>query len=229
MSFGEYLGAGASVSKLILHLNGSSVDSSGNGNNGTDTGITYGKQYGKFNEGALFTQTSRINIASKDYFNLQSQFTIIAWIYPTSNGNSTMYTNTICQKDQYPGTGRCFTFARVGTADIGNVGKLRFVYNILNNISVYSTGLVPLNEWSLVAIVSTQGSYAFFRNGNNIGSGNINITPQATGTLQLTIGALDQSIYTGSLIGKIDEVIIENRAWTETEIKKYYTNSLGRF
>ena len=29
--------------------------------------------------------------------------------------------------------------------------------------------------------------------------------------------------------GAIDEVIIENRAWTASEVKKYYTNSLGRF
>ena len=28
---------------------------------------------------------------------------------------------------------------------------------------------------------------------------------------------------------KTDEIIIENRAWTQQEIQKYYTNALGRF
>lgn len=229
MSLGEYLGAGAATTKLLLHLNGNSNDSSGNGNNGTNTSITYGKQYGKFNDGALFTQTSRINIPSQDYLNLQSQFTISAWVYPTSYGGSTLYTCTIMQKDQYPATGRCFTFTLVGTADAGNTGKLRFIYNVPSNTSIYSTGTIPLNTWSHVSIVSTQGTYVFYRNATNIGSGNINITPQVTGTLPLSIGALDQSIWTGSLIGRMDEVIIENRAWTQQEVQKYYTNALGRF
>ena len=43
MTLGEYIGAGSATTKLLLHLNGNSTDSSGNGNNGTDTDVLYHK------------------------------------------------------------------------------------------------------------------------------------------------------------------------------------------
>ena len=57
-TLGEYLGAGASTTKLLLHLNGKSTDSSGNGNNGTNSNITYSLANGKFGQGAGFNGSS---------------------------------------------------------------------------------------------------------------------------------------------------------------------------
>ena len=80
MSLGEYLGAGAATTKLLLHLNGNSNDSSGNGNNGTDTNITYSKNYGKFNEGANFNgSTSKIVTGNCNY---GIRFTVSIWVKP---------------------------------------------------------------------------------------------------------------------------------------------------
>ena len=61
MSFGEYLGAGSSTTKLLLHLNGNSNDSSGNGNNGTVTGaVLTTDRFGFPNSAYQFTFNSKI-------------------------------------------------------------------------------------------------------------------------------------------------------------------------
>lgn len=39
----------------------------------------------------------------------------------------------------------------------------------------------------------------------------------------------DANDTTHSYEGKIDEVIIEERAWSNSEIRKYYTQAKGRF
>lgn len=70
MTLGEYLPN--SNTKLLLHLNGSSADSSGNNNNGTDTSITYSQANGKFGQGAGFDSTSdKILIANESQFDFE--------------------------------------------------------------------------------------------------------------------------------------------------------------
>ena len=80
MSFGEYLVAGSATTKLLLNMNGNSNDSSGNNNNGVDTGIYYSKEYGRFNEGARFNgSTSKIKGSSNLGIN-GGNITILTWV-----------------------------------------------------------------------------------------------------------------------------------------------------
>jgi hypothetical protein len=228
-TLGEYLGAGASTTKLLLHLNGNSTDSSGNSNSGTDTAITYSQANGKFGQGAGFTKDSRINIPTQTYFNLQSPFTISTWVYQTSRGTSTSYEGGLLCKDNATTNNRSWAFVVRGPADGANTGKLRFTYNRPSDTSVLSSGVIPLNKWTNCIIVSTQGTYTFYINGVASGSGNTNITPAFQGTSPLFIGLNNTNQFVETIIGNQDEVIVETRAWSASEVKKYYTYSRGMF
>ena len=229
MTLGEYLGAGSGTTKLLLHLNGNSTDSSGNANNGTDTAITYSQANGKFGQGAGLAVTSYSTIPTQTYFNLQSAFTISAWIYQKSNGTGTSYEENILSKDDGTTNNRSWHFFVRGPADTTNKNKLKFVYNLLTDTGVYSSSTIPLNTWTNVMIVSTAGTYTFYINGVASDSGSTNITPAYQGTAPLRIGLYPQSIYTESLPGNQDEVIIENTAWTPQQVQKYYSQAQGRY
>ncbi len=87
-TLGEYNGAGSGITKALYHLNGSSADSSGNGNNGTDNEVTYGAGYGKYGKGVSFnitnTDSKRITVADNASLDI-NYITVSAWINLQSN------------------------------------------------------------------------------------------------------------------------------------------------
>lgn len=207
-------------------LDGNSNDAHGS-NNGTDTNITYGTSYGKIGEGALLAGNSRALIPSQSVFNLQSAFSLFAWVKLSSYGKGTSYFGGIITKDNVTTNNRCFLFGVRGPADGGNTGKLRFTYNIPPDTSVLSTSTVPLNEWALVGIVSNQTTYTFYINGVASGSGSTNITPAYQGTASLSLGYSENTTYVEGMRGSLDEVGIWSRALTSDEITQLYNNGNG--
>lgn len=207
-------------------LDGNSNDSVGS-NNGSDSGITYDASYGKIGQGASGNGTSYTSIPSQAAFNLQSSFTLLSWVYLTSYGKGTSYEERIISKDSVTSENRCFIFSTSGPAETGNVGKLRFIYNIISNYSVFSTSTVGLNGWYYVGIVSTAGTYTFYINGVASGSGSINITPAYQGTAPLSLRSIINDQYRESMIGYQDEVGIWSRALSSTEIGELYNSGAG--
>ena len=64
----------------VWHLESSSVDSSKNSNDGTDTSVSYGASYGKIKQGASFNgSTSLINAGTSASLRLQT-LTFLAWV-----------------------------------------------------------------------------------------------------------------------------------------------------
>ena len=205
MSLGEYNGAGSGTTKLLLHLNGNSTDSSGNGNNGTDTAITYSQANGKFGQGAGFSPNGYITIPV-----------------------------------DFPTTGFAFEVRR----DINQVAVFIAGWNENNSVTI------DVNTWYLYTIVSVASGHTFlYLNGKQISDFNVNLgvsrtfsvwakTSTTTSTERERIfdrlSASDFRIgYTGfsgqAWNGAMDEVIIENRAWSATEVAKYYSMTKGRF
>ena len=182
---------------------------------------------GKFGQGAGLVGTSYISIPTQTYFNLQSSFSIFTWVYQTSAGKATAYVEDLVRKDNNITNNRSWEFTISGPMD--TQGRLRFVYNIPLNLSVYSTSTVSLNAWHSVGVVSTAGTYTFYLDGVAIGSGSTNITPAYQGTAPLNIGTQVNDQYVESMVGNQDEVIIENRAWSAEKIKYFYKFSFGRF
>ena len=216
-TLGEYLGAGSATTKLLLHLNGNSTDSSGNGNNGTDTAITYSA--GKFGQGAGFNGTT-----SQIIFNpitaLQVQaFTINAWVNPDTDYKTFIY--------QVNGAAAFYIAYQI------YIGENN-VYIVQMNGSAYtlSVNFTPTitKTWNHFSFVYTGSAWLTYLNGNLV---NTTSAPAiyyggSSSTKYIYIGK--NPVTTAETWTKaIDEVIVENRAWTASEVKKYYTYSRGMF
>ncbi len=70
--------------KVYFKFEGDATDSSGSGNNGTASGITYNTSYGKFAQGASFVIASKSNIATANIASSANQsFSVGFWVYLT--------------------------------------------------------------------------------------------------------------------------------------------------
>lgn len=222
MSLGEFLGSGSSVSKLLLHLNGNSNDSSGNNNNGVSQNISYSKSYGKFNEGALFTnQGGRIYVNNTITLN-QVTFSCWAKLTQTNPGGAKGY---IClSKDGY-------NLDNIRSWSIWffwNNGNLTINVEFLSASVSFNTPAV-INTWYNIVGTYDGSTVKAYVNGKLIGSAAYTGTVP-NGAAKITVGNRDQTSYDNSgFIGYIDEVIVENYGWTIQQVQKYYTNVLGRF
>jgi len=227
---GEYLGARASTTKLLLHLNGNSTDSSGNGNNGTDANVTYSLANGKLGQGVLFNSTSdTVTIANESNFDFErtDSFTISVWAKFTSAGVNRFFITKQPNSNPYNG--------------------IAFYMNTSNQIQpqlIHTGGGVNLCEFRTNNSYSdTNGwhNYIWTYDGTSTVAGNkiyydgesqalTQITSNLTGSILNNIAVIvGNRAEAFNFAGSIDEVIWENRVWTPEYIKKYYTNSLGRF
>ena len=220
MTNGEYIGAGSGTTKLLLHLNGNSTDSSGNGNNGIDTAITYVD--GKFGKCASVAGTGRIVTTSNIGITGQGARTIAGWFN----------CQTQPSVDQY-----LFT---LGKLSAGNLFALKYSSVKKGGFSLYGTDLVttsvltPLTSvgWHFICITYSGGalsssSLKFSIDGVDYPFASYSGTPNTT---DFTVSIGDYGNNSGyGWKGYFDEVIIENRAWSAQEVKKYYTQSRGFF
>ena len=222
MSLGEFIGSGSSVSKLILHLNGNSNDDSGNGNNGVDSNVSYNLIYGKFNQGAQFSdQNGRIYSNSTIALNTVT-FSCWAKLTATNPGGARGY--ACLSKDGYGIDG-------IRSWQIWfywNNGNLTINVEFLSASVSFSTP-ASINTWyNIIGTYDGQTVRAYV-NGKLIGSTAYTGTVP-NGTAKITVGNRNQTSNDGSgFTGYIDEVIVENYGWTIQQVQKYYTNALGRF
>jgi hypothetical protein len=227
MSFGEYIGSGAATTKLLLHLNGSSADSSGNSYTIADTAITYSKANGKFNEGTGFAgagSTSRIVINDDNNLDLTSFF-ISFWIKVASMPNG-----AILSKFQAGATGS--TNFLIDCSGASN--SVRFILgNTVGTVTnVRINAALPTGVWNNVAFSVGANVIKGYMNGKELLSSTYTGTVN-TNAYPLVVGARYQPAtsptFEDYLTGQLDEIIIENATWDYVKYLKYYTNSLGRF
>lgn len=213
-TLGEYLGSGSGVTKLLLHLNGNSTDSSGNSNSGTDTAITYSQANGKFGQGAGFNgSSSKIDCGNVNSFT--GDFTMSVWSKIGAAGEmyfiSKVSANGTDQNLQFGFTNNNYLLLGFYSDDL--------IYSTTDSeTGVWHNYIATYNYTAKTKTLYKDGKYLTSANG----SGNPNF-----GTASLVLGY--NSGLTKWFNGSIDEVIIENRAWSASEVKKYYTYSRGRF
>ena len=222
---GVYLGAGSGITKGLWHFEGSSSDSSGNGNNGTDTAISYGLSYGKFGQGANFNgSTGYISMGNVLGFEYNQSFTIATWW----KNNNTVSQNTISKQQNispYAGYG-------IGTSISGYPQV--FLYRDGNGAFIKTIPTL-LNDKLHFVVMTYDGSNTI--NGLKMYVDGVLSNTTTDSNITFTLSILSTTPFqisgrggTGLLMnGNIDEVIIENVAWTPTQIQKYYTNAKGRF
>ena len=230
MTLGEYLGAGSATTIGLWHLNGSSADNSGNGNNGTDTAITYGAAYGKFGQGARFNgSSSKISVPQAISLGTGVR-TFVFWLSTTSNVPDGP--GLISYTTSSSGTDQCTIRILGSDTGVGYVGKLRVFLRGAAGENVYRDSGIVLNDGVERAIIVT---IDIANHAINIYVNGIANQSAQTGT---TLSAIDTTgtVYfgadmlgTGYFACNLDEIIIENVVWSATQVKKYYTNAKGRF
>jgi hypothetical protein len=192
------------------HMEGNATDSSGNGNNGTATAVTYGTSYGKFGQGASFNgSSSRINTG----LNLpQPPITLSAWVYPTSNPNG-------CGTFMIASSGGYGYFLRTTSSTCASPAQ-QIEFDIHNSSSEYNIfwSYPSFNTWYNVVGTYDGNTQKLYINGTLVSSQSITVTPVAATGLEIG-GSAQFSQY---FIGYLDEVRIYNRALSSTEITNLY-------
>jgi hypothetical protein len=228
MSLGEYSGAGSAITLGLYHFNGSSNDYSGNGNNGTNTGMTFSSANAKIgSQGAGFNgSTSKILVNQLSIGTGIRSFSF--WLKTTSNiaDNPTIidYVVTSSTNDRFS--------IRILGSDTGTPGRLRVYARGAAGQAVYSDSTIALNDgiWRHIFVIIDVANVTItiYVNGSlNQGSQTGTTLSSIDGTGTMMIGAVyNSSTYFAMCL---DEFIIENRSWTAVAVKKLYTYQKGRF
>jgi hypothetical protein len=209
---GQYLGAGASTTKLLLHLNGNSTDSSGNGNNGTDTNITYSLANGKFGQGAGFNSAGTSKIITSAYSQSGGVATWIVWLKRA--GNSANSSAWILGAWNNP--------FNILSYILNSDAKLKVQ---LGSNTIESPALSN-NVWYNFIITRDGSTFYLYQDSKLVSSASY--TAPSTGSQSLSIGSNPVNNL-DCFYGSIDEVIHEESYWTPQKVKKYYTMAKGRF
>jgi hypothetical protein len=201
--------------KALYHLDGDSVDSSGNGHNGTDTSITYGP--GKLDDAATFNVlNAKISTADSADFDFGSgDFTISLWVNFVTTGN-----NKFMGQSQGSGANPKWVF---GTAII-NSGRLEF-YDETNGLSFSQPWTPSTGVWYYVVLKRTGNLWEGFVDNSSIGSQTSAVTIPGVASA-FTLGYLDGGV--NDMKGSEDElVIIKGAALSTSTISALWNSGTG--
>ena len=202
--------------KGLWHLNGDSVDSSGNGNNGVDTSISYVS--GKIGQGASFSGNSHIAIGTNNFVSGSNSATACAWVKFNNLGISDQGwfgygTANLNQARMYPTGGgansQFLSFGRYG-----------------GNASIVSNTQLMTGIWYFICerVGGTEVSY--FLNGQNDNNATISGMDTVLGGYGL-IG--DSYPSSGSALnGYEDEVSYFGTILATSTILDLYNNGAGQ-
>jgi len=219
-TLGEYLGAGSGTTKLLLHLNGDSTDSSGNGNNGTDTDITWVD--GKFGKCASFRSNydSYINVPNLGIGT--NDFTINFIIKPANfvDGNCYYFS---ANASSHP-----WNELRLLQAPVTSAGLRVNHYNGSTDLALeVNQSKISTTQFNYITVTRISDTLSIYVNGNLEASGTGWSGRNCSGGYRQMIGKINDATAGDSFYGLMDECIVELGGWSAEEVKKYYTQSRG--
>ena len=203
----------------LFKLNGNSNNSIGNIAS-TDSNITYVP--GRYGQCASFNgSNSFIYLGTSSIYN-PTYMTVNAWVKPaslSSNMDIISRDNTTSKRSY-----------NINILSNGSVAAEIFTTSSISSGIVNvtgTTGIIEVNKWYMISFTFDGITAKLYINGKLYGSSFCSaIYPQ---TVETYIGKRRISDNAVVFNGQMDEIIIENRAWSENEVRKYYTNYLGRF
>lgn len=188
----------------VWHLESSSVDSSKNSNDGTDTSVSYGASYGKIKQGASFNgSTSFINAGTSASLRLQT-LTFLAWV------------------DHTPGA-----YQGIIGPSVSNGADFRIENT--DKIQLLKSGAVGFGPssgtlgtgFNHAGVTYNGSSFVYYINGSASGSGTNAQTFSYTGNFQL--GSTDGGgAY--KLNGYLDQVMVYSGVLSADYIATLYNN-----
>jgi len=207
-------------------LDGNSTDYSGNHYNGTDSGVNYSIKSKINNAGSYGGSTQYSYAASATGMCSFSGLTINFWVYRTSTVAQGFVTKNFTTNDEdwllidY-NTGDHFPYFQVD--DTTGVG-----HYYIGDVAIAS------NTWQMVTGVWTGSgrTMATYINGKKTGK---KLSNKDTDSFtQRTCGASNNQLWLGRFRGTyfggyLDDVIVDNFAWSDQKIKTYYAYTRGAF
>ena len=213
ISYSQTLGEFLPTTNTLNYFkfNGNSNNSIGNIDS-TDSNITYVP--GKYDQCANFNGTnSNIKYTGSELTN----FTVSLWFKTVSTNGGYLISQSATNSNAFDLT-------------IHNNGEISAVLwqdayvgnkELLSNLKSLNNG-----QWHNV-LVTRNGSTVIIYIDGNFDIKRTDMFTFTVGNYYKTIGSHNSGVVW--LNGQIDEIIIENKVWSENEVRKYYTNYLGRF
>jgi len=190
-------------------------DSSGFGDNGTISGAawTTGKS-GSALEFRRSDSSDNVNVGDRSNLEGFSGLTISAWIYPYTMPSS----GEIVKKDTV-------YLLRVNNGGDGSVVFIVWPSGGSARSLEVPDSFFPKNQWSLITATWDGYRMRIYKNGAILaGESDQNFDDLATNSNSFCIGNQPSGISEEGFDGKIDEVMVLNRAITEDEIRYLYNN-----
>ncbi len=204
--------------RLLMHFDSSGIttlDSSGNGNNGYVNGSTWtssGRFGGAFNYDRI---NDYIDAGNSNTLNLNESFTVSTWVNVYNNPTVGIIISRA--KENYwlaTGENGYLLYAR------NSSGNITFRTELVGNLSsreILWDVPILFNKWYHVAVVKNLTSISFYVAGIRRGLSNVNLGDVSTPNEYLYIGKA-RTATNQFFNGTIDEVAIWGRSLTDTEV-----------
>lgn len=204
-------------------LNGNSNDYSGNGNNGTDTSITYSQANGRLGQGAGFNgSTSRIVINNNLGLTKDGDKTMSIWVKLSANlSGANAYVNIF-----YVNIGTIsFSLGYYRESNINSFAFERSRNNISSE-SVRFNNPTAANGWYMLTLTFSSNNLKAYVNGVYLGEINTSSLEGQSTSIITSFGYINVN---WKLNGNIDEAIADNTAWSAARVKNEYARVKGFF
>jgi hypothetical protein len=201
------------LTKAYYTLNGNSVDISGRGNNGTDSSITYVP--GKFDKGALFDLNGLITLPNLSLGT--GDFTYAFTVNPSAFTTNRRF---FLSQDN---AGPTYNQMEVNTNNTTSTPLYVNHYNGTTDVGFGVDNTVfRLNSWNICVVTRVNDTMYIYVNGV--------LRNQQTGYAGRNFGGASYQTIgfpgSNSFAGIMDEVIIEARAWSASEVSTYSRKSM---
>lgn len=222
--------------KGYWRLNGNSNDASGNGYNGTDTGIAYSQANGKLNQGAGFDATTdKILIANEANFDFErtQAFSVSCWFKLASTSGTRFLVTKQVAGGNYTGWSLWMRY----TSSYGLKIDFNLVSTPTNMIEVlhipdYTPSDLVAGKWYNVIVTYSGNSNAsginMYVNGKKVSFGILanTLTTSILNDVQLELGNRTGAF---NFNGSLDEVMVDNTEWSSAKVKNEYARVKGFF
>ncbi len=199
--------------KAVWHLNNAGLlDSTSNGNTGTNNGTT--GIAGQISRARNFNGTSYISVADDASLNVTTNLTMEAWVYLA---DSTTDQKIFGKTNNAPNYGYIL--------GVQNGGLYPEIWDSAGTHRTFNSGTVASNQWVHLAVTwTTGGNMVGYVNGAQVNSISAGTNPLGTNTNPLIMGAAPW--WTGGYLvnGRIDEVRISSAARSTAWIQTEYNN-----
>lgn len=189
------------------------------GNTGTDTNITYGTDYGKFGQGALFNGTSSKIVLPA--IATQTDGTISVWVKFSNLGTDSFI---ISNRNLASATGYMFQLtintSKQLTLLVRNSGNTAW------SINLTSTNTMQTGQYYLVTWTWGSGGHNVYVN-SNLWMSTTTTNSVFDNTNTIIIGLASDGNY--PLSGNVDDYGIFSRALTSTEISNLYNTNIKKY